>query len=231
MREVAARLKVMQKDLILNKQLIFVNALVFLACLSFFALNSERMPPRVYAGFAAFMMAFLPSVMITREDKFNAMTLGCSLPVSRETIVQARFLLSLAMSLVGIVMAFLFAIVLPGSRYAFGDLFAWGPSLTAITVISLVLAFLFPFTFRYGMKGLFIFLISAQVLGVVLFTLAQVSGSSLDKVIVGWIAGGFVRLQDWAGPAGFRVIILGVMLGLLVGAYRVSVWVFEKRDL
>jgi len=230
MRDREARLKVMQKDLILNKQLIFINALVFLACLGFFAHASQQTPPRVYAGFAAFMMAFLPSVMITREDKFNAMTLGCSLPVSRKTIVQARFLLSIGMSLVGIAGAFLFAVLVPGSGYVLGDLFAWGPCITALTFIVIVLSFLFPFTFRYGMKGLLIFLVSAQVLGVVFFTLAQVTRSDLDKNIVSWIAGGFTQLNDWAGPIGFRVIMLGLIVGILTLAYRISVWVFEKRE-
>jgi len=231
MREGEARLKVMQKDLILNKQLIFINALVFLACLSFFAHASQQTPPRVYAGFAGFMMAFLPSLMITREDKFDAMVLGCSLPVSRKTIVQARFLLSLGMSLVGIAGAFLFAVLIPGSRYVLGDLFAWGPVTMALTVIVIVLSFLFPFTFRYGMKGLLIFLVSAQVLGVILFTMAQVTKSNLDKTMVNWIAGGFARVHDWAGPAGFRVIMLGLILGILTLAYWISVRVFEKREL
>jgi len=231
MHEGEARLRIMQKDLILNRQLILVNAVIFLACLSIFVLGPEHAPPRVYAGFAGFMMAFLPSVMITREDKFNAMTLGCSLPVSRKTIVQARFLLSLGMSVAGIVGALLFAVLLPGSRYAFGELFAWGPAITALTVIALTLSFLFAFTFRYGIKGLFIFLISTQVLGTILFTLAMVTRSNLDKIIVGWIAGGFRRVSDWAGPMGFRLIMLGAMLGILFGAYRVSVRVFERREL
>jgi hypothetical protein len=231
MREGEARLKVMRKDLILNKRLIFVNALIFLACLGFFAHASEQTPPRVYAGFAGFMMAFLPSILITREDKFNAMTLGCSLPVSRKTIVQARFLLSLGMSLVGIGGAFLFAVLIPGSRYTFGDLFSWGPFITALTVITLVLSFLFSFTFRYGMKGLFIFLIAAQVLGVILLTLAQVTRSNLDKIIVGWIAGGFLQIHDFAGPVGFRLIMVGLILSILFAAYRVSIRVFERREL
>lgn len=231
MREGEARLKVMRKDLILNKRLIFVNALIFLACLSFFAQASQQTPPRVYAGFAGFMMAFLPSVLITREDKFNAMTLGCSLPVRRKTIVQARFLLSLGMSLVGIGGAFLLAVLVPGSSYTFGELFAWGPFITALTVITLVLSFLFSFTFRYGMKGLFIFLVTAQVLGVILFTLAQVTRSNLDKDIVDGIAGGFARVHAWAGSIGFKLILLGVIVGALSLAYRISVWAFERREL
>ncbi|MGW8264759.1 MAG: ABC-2 transporter permease, partial [Longimicrobiales bacterium] len=141
MREGEARLKVMQKDLILNKQLIVINTVILLGCLSIFAVTPEEFPPRVYAGFAGFMMAFLPTVLITREDKFNAMTLGCSLPVSRKAIVQARFLLSLGMALVGIVGAFFFAVLLPGTPYALGDMFAWGPLITALTVIGLVLGF------------------------------------------------------------------------------------------
>jgi hypothetical protein len=223
--------KVMEKDLILNRNIILINGLIFAGSLTLFTIMDPELPPRVYAGFSAFMVAFLPAVMVTREDKFQAMVLGCSLPVRRKTIVRARFLLSLAMGLGGVLLAFLLAVVLPFARFRPEDLFAWGPLLTAVSGILIVLALVLPFTLRYGMKGLLIFLIAAQVLGVVLLTFVQVTGSSADRVLLERIIGGFGRLHTALGQGGFTILLLAFLLAALGVSYLVSVRVFERREL
>ena len=104
----------------LPRNIILINGAIFAACLSFFAVWEADLPARVYAGFSAFMVAFLPAVMVTREDKFEAMILGCSLPVERKTIVRARFVLSVGMALAGILGAFLLGSFLPFSSFRAG---------------------------------------------------------------------------------------------------------------
>lgn len=230
MPDAGTMLKLIRKDLILNKKLILMNAVILLACLGYFAAAATRTPPRVYAGFASFMMAFLPATLITQEDKFKAMTLGCSLPVSRKAIVQARFALSLLLALTGLLLSFLFGALLPFSRYGFADLFAGTPLLMAFTGIGLVLSVLLPFTLRYGMKGLFIFLVIMQVLGIVLFTAAQLTRSSPDRQIVGYAVEFFVGLRESLGPAGFSALIMVAVAALLAGAYGVSLRIFQNRE-
>ncbi len=223
--------RVMEKDLILNRRIILINGLIFAASLTLFTIMDPEIPPRVYAGFSALMVAFLPAVIVTREDKFRAMVLGCSLPVKRRTIVQARFLLSLAMGLGGVLLAFLLAVVLPFARFRPEELFAWGPLLTGVSGIIVVLALFLPFTLRYGMKGLLIFLIAAQVLGVVLLTLVQVTGSSADRLLLGKIIGGIGRLHAALGQGGFSLLLLAFLLAVLGLSYLISVRVFERREL
>ena len=85
-------LRVIRKELILNRNVILINSVIFLACLTFFATMDSEMPVRLYAGFSSLMLSFLQAVMVTREDKFKAMTLGCSLPVSRHWCFISRAL-------------------------------------------------------------------------------------------------------------------------------------------
>jgi hypothetical protein len=223
--------RVMKKDLILNRTVILINAVIFAACMIFFTSWEEDLPPRVYAGFSAFMVAFLPAVLVTREDKFNAMVLGCSLPARRKTIVQARFLLSVGMALLGVFAALLLASILPVSNFRARDLFAWGPLLTALAGVTLILSLLLPFTLRYGMKGLMVLLISAQVLGVILLTLMQITRSSADKVLMGKILGGLARLHAAIGHTGFSLLLMVFLVGILGLSYLISVRVFERREL
>jgi uncharacterized membrane protein len=223
--------RVMKKDLILNRNVILINGAIFAACLCFFAVFEGGFSPTAYAGFSAFMVAFLPAAMVTREDKFKAMILGCSLPVERRTIVRARFVLSVGMALVGVLGAFLLASFLPFSSLRAGDLFAWGPLMTGLAGITLVLSLLLPFTLRYGMKGILIFLVSAQVLGAVLFAFMQATRSSADKVLVEKIVGALARLHALVGHTAFNALLVIVLLATLGVSYLVSVRVFERREL
>jgi hypothetical protein len=185
----------------------------------------------VYAGFSAFMVAFLPAVMVTREDKFEAMILGCSLPVVRKTIVRSRFVLSVGLGLVGLLGAFLLGSFLPFSSFRAGDLFAWGPLMTGLTVITLVHSLLLPFTLRYGMKGILIFLVSAQILGAILLVVMQVTQSSADKVLMGKILGALAWLHALVGHTGFNALLVTFLLATLGVSYIVSVRAFEGREL
>ena len=224
-------LRVIRKDLILNRNVILINAVIFGACLTLFTTWEQDLPPRLYAGFSSFLLAFLPAVLVTREDKFNAMALGCSLPVSRKAIVQARFALSVGIALPGILGAFLLGAFLPYSNFRAADLFAWAPILIGLAGVTIVLSLLLPFTLRFGMKGIMIFLIATQVLGVVLLTVVKVTGSSMDKAIVGRIIGFFVRAHEVLGSTGFNLSLAASLLSLLGLSYLVSVRVFERREL
>ncbi len=224
-------LRVIRKDLILNRNVIVINALIFATLLGFFATRATRTPAMLYAGFAAFMMAFLPMVIVTREDKFNAMALGCSLPVSRKTIVRARFAFALGAAFLGITVALLLAGYIPGTSYGAGEMFGEGPLVVAFGGISFVLAVLLPFTLRFGMKGVLIFLVVMQVLGVVLLTVTQITGSTTDKRIVNAVITFFARTHAALGPAGFD-LLLGALLVVLLGlSYVISVRAFEGREL
>ncbi|UCG89025.1 MAG: ABC-2 transporter permease [Gemmatimonadota bacterium] len=225
-------LEVIKKDLILNRNVMLLNTVVFTGILVVVAVwLSESPPTRLFAGFAGLMMAFLPAITVTREDRFNATALGCSLPVRRKTIVRARFVLSVGTALLGLVGTFLLVSLLPHSHYRVGDLFDRGPLVTALTVIAIALSLLLPFILRFGMNGVLIFLVATQVLGVLLLTVVSVAGFAQHREIVGQIVAGFVRLRELTGPAAFSGLMAAVLLALLTLSYLVSARVFENREL
>jgi hypothetical protein len=221
----------MLKDLILSRRVILVNAVIFTVFLAYFATAAEDLPPGLYAGMASFMLAFLPVGMVIREDKFDAMILQCSLPVSRRKVVQARFILSEGMAIVGVLAAFLLGSVVPHSQFSLSELLAPAPILTGLTLVTMVLSLLLPFSLRFGAKGLFIFLIGAQVVGVILFAVVVATQSSIDNRIVEAVIRFFVNVRGALGGPGFSTALLGVLVALLGLSYLVSLQVFENRDL
>ena len=224
-------LRVIKKDLILNRDVTIINMAIMAATLVFLATMDDSFPPRLFAGFGAFMMSALPSIVVTREDKFNAMALGCSLPVRRKAIVQGRFVMSVGMALIGLTGAFLLGAFVPASSFRPGDLFAWGPILTGLSCMVIVLSVLLPVTLRFGMKGILIFLVGSQILGVALLTFIQITGSSADRRIIDAITGVFVGLQETLGLTGYSVFLVFFLGCLLAVSYRISVWIFESREL
>jgi hypothetical protein len=135
------------------------------------------------------------------------------------------------LALTGLLVSFLFGALVPFSLYTLGDLFSVRPILTALTLITIFLSLILPFTLRFGMKGLLIFLVVMQVLGVVLLTVARVTQSSLDRRIVEGITGFFRHLREALGPTGFNLAMLAVLLVLFSASYLVSAWSFRNREL
>ncbi|MFH1765649.1 MAG: ABC-2 transporter permease [Gemmatimonadota bacterium] len=223
-------LKVIRMDLILNRNAMLVNAGVFGA---FFLYMVWRGPDRPFefAVFCSLLVSFLPLPIVTREDKFKAMGLGCSLPVARRTIVLARYALAFGLAATGLLVVGIAAGWMPNSVMTPGLLFRAGPILAALSVSTIVLALLLPFTLRFGALGLMVALVGFQVLGIILFTVVRLRGPAvgggLGKTIVMGIMGAHERL----GPLGFDALLVFSLLVLLSASLAVSVWVFQRREL
>jgi ABC-type transport system involved in multi-copper enzyme maturation permease subunit len=177
------------------------------------------------------MMAFVPVMVVTREDKFKAMALGCSLPVTRETIVRARYVMAIGAGVVGVALAFALGAFSPFSDLTAADLFRPGMVLRALSVTTLLLALLLPFTLRFGATGLILTLVSFQVLGILAFTMATVTGSISDENLVDSIVGTVAGLYGSLGPAGFYMSLALFLAAVLLASYALSVWIFRRREL
>lgn len=224
-------LKVMLKDLILSRTVLLVNGSLFGAFLAFLATVPEDVNPGFFVGSGSLMLAFLPVSMVIREDKFNAMTLQCSLPVTRREVVRGRFALAEGMGLLGMLGGILLGGLIPFSHFHLLELLAPAPLLTGVTLVTLVLSFLLPFSLRYGVKGLIVFLVAAQVLGVILLSTLMVAGSNIDRWIIEGIIGFFVRSRELLGGPGIALALLGVLALMYGVSYLVALRSFENREL
>lgn len=224
-------LNVLKMDLILNRVALIANLVIMAGFMAFMASWEEGAPPRVYALFTGMMMAFLPVMIVTREDKFKAMALGCSLPVTRETIVRARYLLAVGGAAAGVAFSFGLALAVPTSQLAARDLLQPGTVLMAFSVTTFVLSILLPFTLRFGAFGLILVLAGFQVLGIVGLTLAKFTRSSADRRLIDGLVGGVRNLYSQLGAPGFYLLLVLLLVLVLSASYAVSVWIFRKREL
>jgi hypothetical protein len=223
--------KVMRMDFILNRTALLSNLVFMGAFMVFMSSWKEGASPGSYAVFSGLMMAFVPVMVVTREDKFKAMALGCSLPLTRKTIVGSRYLLALGAAVLGIGFAMTLGVLAPTSRLTASALLRPEIILRALSVTLLLIAILLPFTLRFGAFGLILVLASFQVLGIVALTLVKYTASSTDRRLVGTIVEGIGSLYQWAGPGGFYVMLTAFLILVLVASFYSSLWVFRRREL
>ncbi len=219
--------EVVWKDLVLHRNTLLANALIFAATFGLLGTMADD-SPRALAVFAGLMVAFAPVGIVTREDKARAMALSCSLPVTRRTIVRARYALGLALVIPGVLASLGVAAVVPTSL-ALGELFRPSMLLLAYSVALLVLALMFPLTLCLGAMGLIVLIAGFQVLGVVLLTLTQLTHSNADKRILGAIVRFFTDAAATLGSPGFHVAAVAVLAAVLALSYRLSVFLFGFR--
>lgn len=222
--------EVIVKDLLLNRTTLMVNLAVFIA--TFGLLTSMGVDsPRVVAVFAGLMVAFIPVTLVTREDKARTMALSCSLPVSRRTIVRARYVLGLAMATTMALALLTAAGLVPTSGLVLLEVLRPSTLLLCLSIVVILVSLLLPLTFRFGAMGVFALLAAFQVLGVVLLTIAQVTHSNADLRIASTLVQGVRSVAAALGMPLFY-LVLGVTLAALVAAsYRASVFVFERKDI
>src|SRR5512136_771667 len=116
-----------------------------------------------YIVLTSVMSVFLPVTVIVREGKFHAAALTCSLPVTREEIVRARYGLSIGLGLCLMAVAIAVGLLCPWSRLAAAKLVAPQALLLALTMIVLEVALLLPLLLRFGWIGIIVLLIALQV--------------------------------------------------------------------
>ena len=222
---------VMRKDLIMNRNAMVANLFIFAAFLAFMSSWEEGASVGSYAFFSGLMMAFLPVMIVTREDKSKAMALGCSLPVTRKTIVRSRYVLSMGFAVFGVLFALALAASIPSSELSAGELFRPGIVLRALSVTTLLIALLLPFTLRFGALGLILVMAASQVLGIVALTLVKLTRSPGNKRLVDFIVQPISDLYARVGADGFYVLLAGFLAVVLLTSYAASVWVFRRREL
>jgi hypothetical protein len=222
--------EVVWKDLLLNRNVLVPSSFLFAVMFGVMAATPES-PLREYTVLTSVVVAFLPIMIVTGEDKARAMALTCSLPVTRRTVVRARFVLAVLMGTCGVLFALGLASVLPTSTLPAAALFRPANLLTGLAVVLVVMSLMLPLTLRFGAKGVILLLVVMQVIGVVLLTVVQVTRSSADKRLLGALVRGIGDLAGRLGPWAFYALVVLLLAVVIALSYRISVWTFVRREL
>ena len=204
----------MLKDLLTMRRYLksLLGVCLVLGAMGFFLKN-----PSYVSGVGGVLSFLLCMVGFSYDENAKWDAYGLTLPVTRKTCAQAKYLLSLAMVLLGAVVSALIA----GGIMAYWETIDWMELLslagstvvTGIVIISLVI----PCIYRFGVERsrLVILVVFLVPMGVFLWYLG--SGLALPTL----------------SPLGKKLLPAGFVLCLLLllwGSYRISRRIYEKKE-
>jgi ABC-type transport system involved in multi-copper enzyme maturation permease subunit len=218
-------------DLIFNRRMLGWNYAFYLLLLPVYASLVRDVPPAAYAGFAALICSMVPLTLVAREDKFRTAALTCSLPVTRDAIVSARHWGGGLVALVAIAVILAAGYLVPQTGFAARGVGIGRPLLVAFVVVGLVQAGLLPFTIRFGLAGLMVFLVGAQVLGMVAFLGALLLGLDVLRGVIGAVGAALRAVRDGAGDAGLAAVLVTAVVLLNIASHALSRRLYRAREL
>jgi hypothetical protein len=220
-----------RKELILNR----LNILIFGGMIAAYAVY---MPLRnVSTGFLmvsiGIISAFIPISFQAREDRFKGAALNCSLPTSRNQLILARYITGWLMMMAGIFLTIAILLIIPGGRVMILSLLTLRSLILWIFIMSLVFSLILPFTMRFGFIGVMVFLVSVQILGILMLVVAQIFRGKTNAIraLINGISGLIRSLKAGLGESGF--LLFGVLLILIMNffSFFISRHLFVRRDL
>jgi hypothetical protein len=225
--------RLLRKDWILNHRALLTTYALW----SVLWLGFPMMRPTGNTSFNAWAVmvslgcAFLPIIMALREDKYKGGALACSLPVTREAIVASRFVGGWLVALAGAAVAVGVMAVLSAAGRT--ELAAPAPGLFfgIVVTIGLVLALFLPFALRFGVTGVLVFLVAAQLAGIVTLLSAALFGlRGGPAVAIKGAAHAASLARTTLGPVAYHAVVLVLIAALNLASCRLSARIYRSRD-
>lgn len=190
--------------------------------------------PRVFLVLTCLMIGLaMPFGILAREDKFKTASLVCSLPVRRSSIVLAKYTMSWITIGIGLVYGIVLVTVLPFGKIPVGEILNSKSLLISLALISFLFSFILPFTIRFGLTGIIVFLVGTQMLGIVMLLLGQFFGRQNNplRVFIHVVEGGLRSVLNHPSTPGFLLTLAASILVLNAASFVLSRALYARRDL
>ena len=220
------------KDTLAQKPNLVIGALYSLIFFVAFGLLDDAPSSSfayVISGVAVGYTTLLGSFKLDANDTPRFMF---SLPISRGTAVNEKFVLLALGTIYGTLWAVVFGTVFAIPAIGWSSGMITGLDLLRIAAGMMLLSFLIPLYFRVGhtiIRYILIIsmglLVAAQVAGMLLFSLRSGPGRSVGffDLIFGWIQGG--------GDLSRNLVIAGIGLGIALLSYAASQLIWRRREI
>jgi ABC-type transport system involved in multi-copper enzyme maturation permease subunit len=195
-------------------------------------MGSRLVHTNIYVPLSSFMIFIIPLMIYTREDKFKALAISCSLPTTRKDIVLSRYLTSWILMLAAYFLSTVLVLILPGSKLHVQDLVTFRAIFLTLFLMTLFLGVLLPLLTRFGTVALFVFLISLQLLGIIGLQLRPIKPlANTIKALAEGIRNVFLSLSPHLGTIGYAIFLIGLMLFLNYISLKCSEFIFSRKEL
>ena len=192
---------------------------------------SEPDAGRITAVGAAFIGALMATTMAAREDKLRTSATLASLPVSRRTLVEARYLVAYIVGAATYLIVVVMAAALPWSVQRAAELVELRTLLLTLTLAGMAIALLMPVVIRFGLLGVMVFLGAFQVLGVAGLVAFEFLGLRSAIGVFSAIERGIAALHRGLNQPAVILETAAVVALATWLSFRLSIFLAERRDL
>lgn len=216
------------KDLVLHRTTLLVAAPALVLYAGMFA--SFKDLHAVFTVFACIIALVLPMVLIAREDLFCSEAFICSLPVTRRQVVQAKFVISWAISLVLVFVSLgIFSLFASEQLH---EIWSITTAYRVLLILSLGLGIALPFALRFGWIGLTVFGVGMQLLLMLGYFIAKTFAPSLRLPDVFSGMSQFIEaMHAWLGESLFMVAALAGLAIFNLASCNIAVALFKRKEL
>lgn len=224
--------KLLRMEFLVNRRQLFIILAIFTL---YFAFLVYRFPsPRFFLIITSLMIGLaMPFAILGREDKFKTGALICSLPVRRSTIALAKYVATWIVIFAGLAYAYFLGAVLPFSNVNVFEVMNLKSVLIALALASLLITFVLPFTIRFGLTGIIIFLIGTQLLGVIMLLLTQILGRQHNplRFVLGALEKGIRAVFYHPPTLLFFLALLGAILALNAISFLIARPLYIRKEM
>jgi ABC-type transport system involved in multi-copper enzyme maturation permease subunit len=225
-------LKILRLEYLYLRKQVLIVLTIFTAYFAYMA--AQIGSPRLFIVTTSLMVGLsMPFAILGREDKFKTAALVCSLPVRRSTVVLGKYAATWITIGLGMGYALLVTAILPFSKIDVSEVLSLKTLLVSVFLISLVFAVILPFTLRFGLTGIIIFLVGSQLLGVVMLMLTHIgrgAGNPLRTVFRA-VESGLRALLHHEPTAGFLLTLLAAIVAINALSMLIGWALYSRRDL
>jgi len=192
---------------------------------------SEPDAGRITAVGAAFIGALMATTMAAREDKLRTSATLASLPVSRRTLVEARYLVAYIVGAATYLIVVVMAAALPWSVQRVAELVELRTLLLTLTLASMAIALMMPVVIRFGIFGVVLLLGAFQLLGVAVLVAFEFLGSRSAVGVFSVVERSIAALHQGLNQPVVILETAAVVAAATWLSFRLSVFLAERRDL
>ena len=228
--------KLLHREWILNRTNVALMFAIYAAFQIYMVISIDSTRPWVVM--ATLYAAFLTTALFVREDKFRSTWWACTLPVTRLELIRARYIAAWWMVVTAFIGSVLLAALVPGSNVIVSEIFNPWTLLIAAALTTGIFVWVLPFTIRFGMLWLMIFLIGGQIVGAGLLVLGRMinrgsnagTGGRPIRTALAAIGDAILGVREALTPVPFAIAVIVTLLVVNWLSYRFAAYMFRRRE-
>ena len=221
--------KIIRSEFILNRNtlLVFLAEIVAFVIIYIILMSSET----AVLALATIFIGVLPASVLSRQSKFKADNMICSLPVTRNRFILGKYSFVGILTLGFLCIVYIIVALMPHEGFSTREILQPDKIANTLFAIALVAGVLLPLVIRFGFTGLLILFLGLNLITVVIFALTYLKliNNALDFIFSS-IPSAFSTLKAALGTPYYHLVFIGAAVIIGFASLKISQLIYRRRE-